>query len=597
MKKNITLLGVLFALLSVGAVSSASAQQLKRNTPQQTPTIGDFSRFMTLKQNNVVNRPHFTPDANAAFYEGFEGLTAFPPAGWVLEDKDQDGRNWELATAADRMPGFNSDNCAISFSYSNEDTAALTPDNYLMTPIIQVPTTFVSPILSFWVAPQDPNWNGEQFQVKICTDTTLPVAAASFTTELHNETISWREWQEVKLDLSAYAGQYVRFAFVHHGSTDMFAMKIDDVQVRDLPAVDLALTSVVIREERPLTASETLKVTVHNEGHSPASDASLKVFLDSVLVFTETLTNPVPALDSVVYTFNQTLDLSAYGGHLLFVVADHSQDAADANDTATLLYESYPAVSHFWDFENGIDENLTLHTYDDNLIDAEVTTQFEIEPNTAWCVLDLQSPSPMFGSKIAASFSYFGQDNQNPADRWMVLPKMRLGEETFLYYDALALGLLMQQFIPSAYKVLLSTTVDEPDAYTEVLKNEDEMFMSMPHIDLSAYAGQEVYIAIVNNSVGLGLALDNVKIEGEAEILTSLNEVAQSSLSIYPNPVNDILYIEAAGVEEVVVSDLQGREVLKAQSNKVDVSALNAGMYIVRAVTQQGVSTAKIVKK
>lgn len=597
MKKNITLLSVLFAFLSVGAVSVASAQQLKRNTSKQVSVIESVSRIEALKQTNVTNRPLFTPDANAAFYEGFENQTSFPPAGWVLIDNDQDGYNWELGEGIGGVSGRNSDNCAISYSFNNDAREALTPDNYLVTPVIEIPTTFISPIISVWVAPQDANFPQEQFQIKICTDTTLPVVAASFTTQLHDETIMWQDWKEVKVNLSNYAGQHIRIAFVHHGSSDMFAMKIDDVQVKDLPAVDLSVSNIVVREERPLTASETVKVTIHNEGRTDATNASLKLFAGETLVLTETSANPVPAFDSILYTFSQTVDLSAYGAHNLTVVVKHNEDTQDINDTTKLDFENYPMASHTWDFEAGIDENLTLHTYDENLIAAEATAQFGIEPDVAWFTLPLDSADPRFGLQIAVSLSFFGQDNENPADRWMVLPKMRLTEDNFLSYDAIALGLLMQQFVPASYEILLSTTVDEPSAYTEVLKNEESMLVAMNHIDLSAYAGQEVYIAFVNKSVGLGLVLDNIAIKGEAEILSSLEEVAQSNLSIYPNPVNDMLYINGEGVEEVVVSDLQGREVLKAQNNSIDVSALNAGMYIVKAVTSNGISTAKIIKK
>ena len=85
---------------------------------------------------------------------------------------------------------------------------------------------------------------------------------------------------------------------------------------------------------------------------------------------------------------------------------------------------------------------------------------------------------------------------------------------------------------------------------------------------------------------------------------TTLNpenvEELSSSFNIYPNPVNDMLFIEAEiEIEEVVVYDTFGRQqttVNGQQTSSIDVSSLNNGVYLIRIKTNDGVVTKRFVK-
>ena len=74
-----------------------------------------------------------------------------------------------------------------------------------------------------------------------------------------------------------------------------------------------------------------------------------------------------------------------------------------------------------------------------------------------------------------------------------------------------------------------------------------------------------------------------------------------SMFSLYPNPVNDKLYIETEmEIEEVVVYDVYGRQQTTdngQQSSFIDVSGLNAGVYLVMIKTDRGVVTKHFVKE
>ena len=81
-------------------------------------------------------------------------------------------------------------------------------------------------------------------------------------------------------------------------------------------------------------------------------------------------------------------------------------------------------------------------------------------------------------------------------------------------------------------------------------------------------------------------------------------ELVEDNFNIYPNPVNDKIYIETeVEVEEVVVYTITGvvaghqSMVNGQQSTVIDVTSLNSGIYFVKVVTSEGEIVKRIVKK
>lgn len=72
----------------------------------------------------------------------------------------------------------------------------------------------------------------------------------------------------------------------------------------------------------------------------------------------------------------------------------------------------------------------------------------------------------------------------------------------------------------------------------------------------------------------------------------------QSCPEVFPNPVSD--YININGIESftLLIFDINGRMVYRNDNpeNRVDISLLDKGIYVVKLVSQKGISTHKIVK-
>ena len=76
-----------------------------------------------------------------------------------------------------------------------------------------------------------------------------------------------------------------------------------------------------------------------------------------------------------------------------------------------------------------------------------------------------------------------------------------------------------------------------------------------------------------------------------------VDEVEATSLSIYPNPATDVLYVNADNLNRVEIYDMTGRNVLNTTSSVVDLRGVEAGVYFVTVRTENAVKTTKLVVK
>ena len=70
-----------------------------------------------------------------------------------------------------------------------------------------------------------------------------------------------------------------------------------------------------------------------------------------------------------------------------------------------------------------------------------------------------------------------------------------------------------------------------------------------------------------------------------------------SSWRVWPNPVHDVLHIEAATLLRAELYDIYGRCVASTSGSDVDLSSLPAGIYFLRAVSDSGVYQSRIIKQ
>ena len=74
----------------------------------------------------------------------------------------------------------------------------------------------------------------------------------------------------------------------------------------------------------------------------------------------------------------------------------------------------------------------------------------------------------------------------------------------------------------------------------------------------------------------------------------------ENSVSIYPNPTNDIISVDVANsvnVNSLELYNIVGKRVLKTDNaGSLDLTELNAGVYMLRIQTDEGVVTKKVIR-
>ena len=166
-----------------------------------------------------------------SFEEGLGGFTTI--------DADGDGYNWtyHINTGTGNHTTNTGDGVAYSESYSNDAGSALTPDNWLVTPLASLDGTF-----SFYACGQDANYVAEHFAVYVST--TVADDPSAFE-QVSEEFIATASMTEYTVDLSAYAGQAGYIAIRHFNVTDMFVLNVDDVTYLAVESAAPALRGAV----------------------------------------------------------------------------------------------------------------------------------------------------------------------------------------------------------------------------------------------------------------------------------------------------------------------------------------------------------------
>ena len=147
---------------------------------------------------------------------------------WYVIDADGDGNGWNYYSSGLKV--HSGSGALASASYDN-NSGALTPDNWIITPVRELHGKF-----SFWYRGQDPNWAAETFRVYMLVGSQDDVDNSSTDdfVEISNGLITATgEYQQFVYDLSAYEGQTAAFAIRHCEVTDMFYLVVDDICIGD----------------------------------------------------------------------------------------------------------------------------------------------------------------------------------------------------------------------------------------------------------------------------------------------------------------------------------------------------------------------------
>ena len=333
----------------------------------------------------VTPTPDVTPTpppvGENVFEESFEnGL-----GNWTLIDADGDGYNWmDSQTNPWEGTGYDGMYAAYSSSYVNgsnpfEPGTVLFPDNWMISQEFTVPAE--NAVLSWYHSASDPNYNEENYSVYVGNGTD----PSGYTEVVYNgypTNTEQGEYQNVTVDLSAYAGQTVQLAFRHHDVSDMYMLVIDYITVSgegDVPPVtptpEVTPTPPPVGENAFEDSFENglvnwTLVDADNDGNNwmgtyntgwsgelPAQDGSEAAFSQSFINYVGPLTPDnwmisteftVPAEDAVLSWYHSASDVE-WNEENYSVYVGHGNDPSGYTE---VVYNGYPTNTVQGEYQN-----------------------------------------------------------------------------------------------------------------------------------------------------------------------------------------------------------------------------------------------------
>lgn len=194
----------------------------------------------------------------------------------------------------------------------------------------------------------------------------------------------------------------------------------------------------------------------------------------------------------------------------------------------------------------------------------------------------------------------FGTETEGSYDSFAF--GIKYEDETISAADALEI--LMNQVSTFSYEITDGDLTYLSWGDFEGVVSETNPWKSYIGTDLSNWVTAADFENIVlNTNEWLGLSFGERRPITPTDQSEQLNvkEVLNSKISIYPNPSNDVFYIDASALSNVEIYDLNGRK-LKAfkdvSSNRaISVKDLNKGIYLVKIQSGETFEVKKLIVK
>ena len=444
----------------------------------------------------IYNAPEvYSP--NGAYYWDFEeDFEEGHILDWTLIDADGDSHNWQLPSTGGM--GRNSSNgMMVSYSYDNASTSPLTPNNFLVSPRVTLPAE--GAYISFWACAMDEQYCAEHFAVAVSTtvnnDPQAFTTLQDWTLNAKGEGTRQGNWYQYAVDLSNYGSQEVYLAIRHCNCTDMFAICIDDVFIGDDNATWLVGSDIILDGQTVAQNQHGSRYLLNTNGFTDGSNHT-----------------------TIIRAHYQSGATIESGYDWTYRTPDHFQGSpsglqAESDGNQVQLSWTLPTMSApipvdelYYDFSDSTLMDLTI-------IDANNDGQnFRVYPYGG------------YGGGIGLrSWSWMsGANNLNP-DNFIVTPRLIATENariSFMACDADMPGIAPD---PEHFGVAVSTSGNtNPNDFVMVAEWNSTGTYTEYTADLSAYAGQQIYVAIRHfNTTGecYFLCVDDIKVTGvEAEV-------------------------------------------------------------------------------
>ena len=394
----------------------------------------------------------------------------------------------------------------VSYSYDYVFNSPLTPDNFLVSPRM---TIRAGGLIHFFFCALDEDYPAEHLAVAISTESnTNPLdftnlwewtlTGKSQSTRQFRDVTGDRQgdWWQISVDLSAFEGQEAYLAIRHCSCSDQFALCVDDISIGDGSGYEPLLGCDIILDGQTVAQNQhgrrfLLDTEGFADGSSHTTTVRANYGMGSTLERTYAWTYRTP----------DHFQGSPNGLH-----ADSDGNQVQLSWTLPEMSVPFSVEELYYDFADSTLMDLTL-------IDANNDGQnFRVYPYGGYN-----------GGIGLRSWSWMnGPEALNP-DNFIVTPRLTPTENariSFMACDADMPGIAPD---PEHFGVAVSTTGNtNPSDFSMIQEWNSTGTYTEYSADLSAYAGQQIYVAIRHfNTTGetYFLCVDDIKVTGiEAEV-------------------------------------------------------------------------------
>ena len=467
------------ALLLLMAPLGAKAQQGVQN-------------YVSASGYVIFNAPFYNTGTDGYAFDFENDYVEGRLVNWTTIDADGDTYNWTLSPTGEGYGHNGTDGVVMSYSYSNY-TGALNPNNYLVSPKLAI--TANNHYVTFYAAALDEAYPADHFGLAVSTTGT---SAADFTL-LQEWTMTAKQggWYEYTVDLNSYVGQEVYIAIRHFNSQDNFCLCVDDIFVGPQTLDPLVGCSIALDGATVANNVTGTQYLLDTEGF--ANNSSHTTTITATYQSGATLTKST----DWIFRSADNFQGSPTGLHTMSDGA-----AVTLNWTLPMMNSSFTVDELLYDFADSTLSDLTL-------IDANHDGyNFKVYPYGGYgsgkC---LKSESWVTGNV----------GSLNP-DNFVVLPRLTPHEGatfSFMAVDANMPGIAPD---PEHFGVAVSTAGNtNASDFTMIQEWNSTGSYTEYSVDLSAYAGQQIYVAIRHfNTTGetYYLYVDDIKVTNvEASII------------------------------------------------------------------------------
>ena len=580
-----------------------------------------FSFFGLKAQVEAPENLHVSPTgwiqwtSNATVEQPEYGETFSYPfnmtlAGWTLIDGDNDGRNWELGF--DPFGGVG-EYCATSLS-SSDGVTSLNADNYLVSPQVLIGQKSV---LTFEVTS---HWSNRRDHYGIAISTASPTDPDDFTV-IFDEKAAY-EWHTKTIDLGAYAGRYVYIAFRHYNANgfkiDLKNVELGNSAKKNFVGFNIKLDDELVAqnvsncyyqlETSNLVEGQTYTTSVQavfDEGQSDwvSYEWEYKAcdnFEGYETVEVENLGNQVlvtweaeePLEGTYLYyddgTNEEGIGLMA-GTPIYWAIYIPAEDLA-AYDTyrvtkvAMFDYEAHRGKVMIYQGDETTPENL-LYTQDYTTTGCGQYIEIPLDEYVA-----IRNTRGLWFVMLSLTGTYPAPIGPNTGNQYGRL----YSDNGTSWYD------LANNGIDNSFN--LRGYIEENNGVlgTMVFKNEvcltpkpvrNNVFIDEEAKDEYDYCIRKVYSSSANDPEKFAMSCPT------CATITDVAESMENEITVYPNPVNGNLTIQAEGMTEVVICNMMGQIIgtftCSDDQMIINTAQYEAGIYNATIRTANGTTSSR----